>query len=48
MRSGGKVTALFSPGNTLVIWKLDRLGRDSRHLVSVVEEPTERESACGP
>ena len=25
-------------GNTLVLWKLDRLGRDLRHLVNTVED----------
>lgn len=29
-------------GDTLVVWKLDRLGRDLRHLVSVVHDLTER------
>ena len=28
----------LQPGNTLVIWKLDRLGRDLRHLVLMAEE----------
>ena len=28
----------LQPGNTLVIWKLDRLGRNLRHLVNVTEE----------
>jgi hypothetical protein len=27
----------LQPGNTLVVWKLDRLGRDLKHLVSVVD-----------
>ena len=27
----------LQPGNTLVLWKLDRLGRDLRHLVNTAE-----------
>lgn len=26
------------PGNTLVVWKLDRLGRDLKHLVTTMDE----------
>jgi DNA invertase Pin-like site-specific DNA recombinase len=29
-------------GDTLVVWKLDRLGRDLRHLVNLIEAMTER------
>lgn len=31
------------PGDTLVVWKLDRLGRDLRHLVNTVHDLTGRE-----
>lgn len=30
------------PGNTLVVWKLDRLGRDLRHLINAVHDLTGR------
>ena len=30
------------PGDTLVVWKLDRLGRNLRHLVNVVHDLTAR------
>ena len=28
----------IQPGNTLVLWRLDRLGRDLRHLINTVED----------
>ena len=28
----------LQPGNTFVVWKLDRLGRDLKHLVATVDE----------
>ncbi len=28
----------LQPGNTLVVWKLDRLGRNLKHLVNTIEE----------
>ena len=28
----------LQPGNTLTVWKLDRLGRDLKHLVNTVDE----------
>ena len=32
-------------GDTLVVWRLDRLGRSMRHLVNMIEELKEREIA---
>jgi DNA invertase Pin-like site-specific DNA recombinase len=29
---------VLSPGDTLVVWKLDRLGRSVRHLITLVED----------
>ena len=29
-------------GDTLIVWKLDRLGRDLRHLVNIVHDLTQR------
>ena len=28
----------LQPGNTLVVWKLDRLGRDLKHLVTTIDD----------
>ncbi|MDR1982746.1 MAG: recombinase family protein [Holosporaceae bacterium] len=28
----------LQPGNTLVVWKLDRLGRDIKHLIQIVDD----------
>ncbi|WP_459208399.1 recombinase family protein [Francisella philomiragia] len=28
----------LQPGNTLVVWKLDRLGRNMKHLISLIDE----------
>lgn len=33
----------LQPGNTLVIWKIDRLGRDLKHLVNTVQDFNERD-----
>src|SRR3954452_2247686 len=33
----------LQPGNALVLWKLDRLGRDLKHLVTTVDELRNRE-----
>lgn len=37
-----KVLRTLSAGDTLVVWKLDRLGRSMRHLVVLVEELRDR------
>lgn len=37
-----KLLRTLSDGDTLVVWKLDRLGRSMRHLVVLVEELRER------
>jgi DNA invertase Pin-like site-specific DNA recombinase len=44
----------LQPGNTLVVWKLDRLGRDLKHLVNLVDDLRQRnrpsvkvEAICG-
>jgi DNA invertase Pin-like site-specific DNA recombinase len=33
----------LQPGNTLVVWKLDRLGRDLKHLVGLVDRLNQRQ-----
>ena len=32
-----KLLKFISPGDTLVVWKLDRLGRSLRHLIVLIE-----------
>jgi len=34
----------LQPGDTLVVWKLDRLGRNLKHLVSVVDDLQQRQN----
>ena len=33
----------LQPGNTLIVWKLDRLGRDLKHLVTLVDDLKDRD-----
>ncbi len=37
-----KALRSLQPGDTLIVWKLDRLGRSMRHLVMLTEELRER------
>ena len=41
----GRATCLqaLQPGDTLVVWKLDRLGRNLKHLVSVIDDLQQRQ-----
>lgn len=32
----------LQPGNILVVWKLDRLGRDLKHLITIIDELRQR------
>ena len=38
-----RVLDIVRPGDTLVVWKLDRLGRSLQHLISVVDELKEKD-----
>jgi DNA invertase Pin-like site-specific DNA recombinase len=38
-----KCLAALKPGDTLVVWKLDRLGRSLRHLVDTVDDLGKRD-----
>jgi DNA invertase Pin-like site-specific DNA recombinase len=31
----GELLAALRPGDTLVVWRLDRLGRSLRHLIDI-------------
>jgi len=37
-----EVLADLAPGDTLVVWRLDRLGRSAQHLLAVLEQLRER------
>lgn len=37
-----KLLRTLSAGDTLIVWKLDRLGRSMRHLVTLIEELRQR------
>ncbi len=40
-----KALAVLQPGDTLVVWKLDRLGRSVKHLTTLLHD-LERRSVC--
>lgn len=35
----------LQPGNTLIVWKLDRLGRDLKHLITIIDDLRQRNIA---
>jgi DNA invertase Pin-like site-specific DNA recombinase len=41
-----KATAALRPGDTLVVWRLDRLGRSLRHLIEMVNELRGNATGC--
>ena len=42
VRSRGLGDVYKRQGDTLIVWKLDRLGRDLRHLINTVHDLTAR------
>jgi DNA invertase Pin-like site-specific DNA recombinase len=40
-----KMMAYIRPGDTVVVWKLDRLGRSMRHLIDIIQTLQSREIA---
>jgi DNA invertase Pin-like site-specific DNA recombinase len=42
-----EVLAYLREGDTLVVWRLDRLGRSLRHLIATIAALRERGSASG-
>ena len=38
-----KLLAYARPGDTVVVWRLDRLGRSTKHLIEVVEDLSRRQ-----
>jgi DNA invertase Pin-like site-specific DNA recombinase len=35
-------------GGVLTVWKLDRLGRNTRHVLDIIEDIRERGTGSGP